>query len=291
MKIYANNMEENIYNISSSNDLNSDALVEVFDELPLWSSPFGLKLLEKVKYRKGITALDIGCGTGFPLTEIAMRLGSSCKVYGLDPWDSALKRTEKKLMLYNISNIEIIRAFAECIPLDSSSIDLIISNNGLNNVADIEQSLCECSRVLKDGGQFLETRNLEGTFQEFYSVMKSVFEELNLSECIELMQIHIHKKRTPINKYLNLLRKHNLNLKSITYEQFDYRFTDGTAMLKHYFIRLAFLESWLNLLPSGKEMEIMKIIENRINEQSQENGLFIMSVPFAIIECEKLFTS
>ncbi|MBN1143560.1 MAG: hypothetical protein JXA72_04030 [Bacteroidales bacterium] len=30
-----------------------ESLVDVYDELPLWSAPFGLKLLDFIKYRPG----------------------------------------------------------------------------------------------------------------------------------------------------------------------------------------------------------------------------------------------
>ena len=55
-------------------DYDQDEFIKVFDELPLWSAPFGLKLLDFIRYKKGITALDIGFGSGFPLIEIARRL-------------------------------------------------------------------------------------------------------------------------------------------------------------------------------------------------------------------------
>lgn len=280
------NMEKIEY-LNNYYDLNSNILVEVFDELPFWSAPFGLRLLEKVVYHRGIKVLDIGCGTGFPLIEIAMRLGNTCKIYGLDPWDAALTRAKKKIEVYNIKNIELISGFAENIPLETNSIDLIISNNGLNNVADIELSLKECSRVIKRGGQFLQTMNLDGTMLEFYSIMRNVLEEMGLEESIQLMQKHIHKKRMPINDYITLLRNNNFSIESVTYEQFDYRFSDGTSMLNHFFIRLAFLESWKSIVPEKKQSEVFQIIENRINEQSQRNSHFKLSVPFVVIDCRK----
>ncbi|MBN1577163.1 MAG: hypothetical protein JW913_11460 [Chitinispirillaceae bacterium] len=64
-------------------------LPDLCDELPFWSAPFGLKLLDLIEYRRNITALDIGFGCGFPLIELAMRLGPTCTVYGIDPWDEA----------------------------------------------------------------------------------------------------------------------------------------------------------------------------------------------------------
>ena len=130
-------------------DYNSQRLVELYDELPIWAAPFGLQLLDGIKYKKRIHALDIGFGAGFPLTELAMRLDKESKVYGIDPWEAGVDRAEKKIEFYRIKNTEIIRGVAENIPLKDKSIDLIVSNNGLNNVADLDKSLSECARILK----------------------------------------------------------------------------------------------------------------------------------------------
>ncbi|MBU1344941.1 MAG: hypothetical protein KKE44_14360 [Proteobacteria bacterium] len=55
------------------------------DDLPLWSAPFGLTLLDTLKFKKNINVLDIGCGEGFPLIEIAARFGETSRFFGLDP--------------------------------------------------------------------------------------------------------------------------------------------------------------------------------------------------------------
>ena len=44
---------------------------DLYDELPLWSAPFGLMLLENVRLRPGMTILDVGAGTGFMTIELA----------------------------------------------------------------------------------------------------------------------------------------------------------------------------------------------------------------------------
>jgi len=146
-----------------SDNFELNELINVFDELPLWSAPFGLKLLENINYKQNITALDIGFGAGFPLTEIAMRLGNSSTVYGIDPWKETFQRVNQKIYYYGISNIKLIEGEAESIPLEDNSIDLITSNNGINNVSDIDTVLSECSRILKIGGQFVQTMNLDKT--------------------------------------------------------------------------------------------------------------------------------
>ena len=73
-------------------DFSSEAMVAAYDELPLWSAMFGLLLLEHVPLANVRHALDVGCGTGFPLIELAERLGPGAIVHGIDPWKAGLAR-------------------------------------------------------------------------------------------------------------------------------------------------------------------------------------------------------
>jgi arsenite methyltransferase len=269
-------------------DYNSNLLVELFDELPFWAAPFGLKLLDQINYRKGIIALDIGFGAGFPLTELAMRLGKESKIFGIDPWNAAVDRAQKKIQFYGIKNVEIIRGVAENIPLNDNSIDLIVSNNGLNNVNDLNQSLSECARIMKSGGQFIQTMNLNNTMIEFYLVMERVLKDMALNHCLDLMREHIYKKRKPLNEYTDLIKKHGFLLKSVIHDQFDYKFVDGTTMLNHYFIRFAFMDGWKSVIPLDKQADVFKTIEDILNKQSQRDGILKLSVPFVVIDCVRL---
>ena len=235
--------------LDSNFDLNSDQLVGLIDELPIWSAPFGLKLLDGIKFKKNITVLDIGFGAGFPLTELAMRLGQSCKVYGIDPWEAGIKRAEQKIRFYGIENAEIIQGIAENIPLGDHSVDLITSNNGINNVSDLDKVLSECSRVLKKGGQFLQTMNLDTTMIEFYDILKDVLESFHMEAELTKLQEHIYEKRKPIPEFTGLLEQHNFSVISIEHDRFEYKFTDGTTLLNHYFIHLAFLDEWKKIVP------------------------------------------
>lgn len=269
-------------------DLNAAELVEVFDELPLWAAPFGLKLLNGIKYKKGIRAVDIGFGAGFPLTEIAMRLGAESKVFGIDPWEAAVDRAQKKIRFYGIQNIQIIRGVAENIPLENDSVDLIVSNNGLNNVSNLDQSLSECNRIMKSGGQFIQTLNLEDTMMEFYSTMENALIEGRLEDCLEALKKHISNKRKPLDQYLKQLESHGFTVESVIRDQFEYRFVDGTTMLNHHFIRLAFIDGWKSIVPSNRQVEVFERIEHELNRKSSIEGMLVLSVPFATIDCKKL---
>lgn len=53
-----------------TNDFDFVKYIDVADEAPIWSAPFGLKLLDYIDYKTSISAIDIGFGTGFPLAEL-----------------------------------------------------------------------------------------------------------------------------------------------------------------------------------------------------------------------------
>jgi ubiquinone/menaquinone biosynthesis C-methylase UbiE len=268
-------------------DLNNKETVSVIDELPFWSAPFGLKLLEKINYRKNITALDIGSGLGFPLLEIAMRLGNTCKLYGIDPWEAAVERIKTKIRVYGITNVEIISGVAEKIPLPDNSVDLIFSNNGLNNVNDIKSVLSECHRISKIGAQLVFTYNTERTMVEFYSVMEDVLRDRNMLNEICLMKKHIYKKRKPVEEFVQLLNESGYVINEISHDEFAYRFIDGTAMFNHFLIKLAFIDSWKEFVPEEKQNDVFAELVERLNRLAQSRGFIKLTIPFAVIDCEK----
>ncbi|MFU8770491.1 MAG: hypothetical protein ACNA7H_12185 [Desulfotignum sp.] len=90
------------------NDFNS-----FMDELPLWSAPFGLTLLDTLRFRKHVTVLDIGCGEGFPIIEIASRFGETCRCVGLDPLTGPLKRMAYKKQVYRLPGVHAVQGAAD----------------------------------------------------------------------------------------------------------------------------------------------------------------------------------
>jgi arsenite methyltransferase len=272
-------------------DLDSQENVRVFDELPFWSAPFGLRLFEQIHLKKNISALDIGFGAGFPLTELAMRLGKSSTIYGIDPWEAAIVRTEEKLRHYGITHAHIIRGVAENIPLADNSVDLIVSNNGINNVSDLTKVLSECNRIMRAKGQFVLSVNLDTTMIEFYTVLEQVLSELNMTEIIPKIKEHIYCKRRPLPELTSLLEQHGFSVRNIVQDQFDYQFADGTAMFQHFFIRLAFLPSWKSIVQDERQAEVFGRIEDKLNDQARLKGKCTLSVPFVILNCEKKDTS
>jgi ubiquinone/menaquinone biosynthesis C-methylase UbiE len=113
--------------------------------------------------RRNIRVLDIGSGLGFPLIELAQRLGATCEVYGIDPWTQADERARMKARVWKLNNVTVVPGNAEQLPFTDGFFELVVSNNGTNNVDDEEETLREICRVAKPGGQIVLTMNLPET--------------------------------------------------------------------------------------------------------------------------------
>jgi arsenite methyltransferase len=275
-------------NNSSKYDLNDAEVISALEELSLWSAPFGIKLLDDIRYKKGINVLDIGFGMGFPLLEIAQRLGNTSVVYGIDPWKGGIERTTYKAKVLELSNIKLFDGYAENMPFDNNFFDLITSNNGLNNVQDLTKSLAECNRVAKTGAQFIFTCNSADSFLEFYDTFREVINKLGLQELNKEIDTHIYSKRKPLEEYEDKLEDAGFEIETIHNDKFCYRFADGTSFLNHFFIKLAFLDSWKNIIPENKRTPIFCEIERMLNEIAEESEGFHTQVPFIIFNCNKV---
>src|ERR1035437_843156 len=172
-------------------DWQLDNVTNQYDELPLWSSPFGLLLLDHFPIGEYENYLDIGFGTGFPLIDISQRLGNTCNAYGIDQWKAAFKRASSKIETIKTENITLIEGDASKIPLPENYFDLITSNLGINNFEHPLAVLSECKRVLKPTGSLCLTTNVTGTFSEFYQIYRDTIIELKLDSYISKLNDHI----------------------------------------------------------------------------------------------------
>jgi ubiquinone/menaquinone biosynthesis C-methylase UbiE len=269
--------------LSTSFDNNDESLISCYDELPLWSAPFGLKLLEQISYTNTANALDIGFGTGFPLLELAMRLGNNSRVYGIDPWKGALKRARTKVLQAGISNVHLIESTAEHIPLNSNTIDLITSNNGFNNVYDLPAVIKECSRVSKHDAQLIMTMNTDKTMIEFYTLMKSCLIKQCHHDLLSKIDSHIRTKRPPVNDTIALFKENKFKMITLNEHEFSYTFANYSAFMNHYFIRLSFAEAWKRCIPLELQTDLFSDMEREGNQESIKNNGFKVTIPYVVI--------
>ena len=269
----------------TSFDSTNTGHIRNLDELPFWSAPFGFVLLETIRIRQSMQVLDIGSGTGFPLLEIAARLGAGSRLIGIDPWIEALKVVREKIKLRALNHVDVQPIRAESLPFESETFDLIVSNNGLNNVQDFAQALSECRRVCKKEGQLVFTMNLPDTMIEFYRVLEKILLEARLQDAVDRMYEHIASKRKPLNEVQTLLQNAGFTVDQKKIDSFTYRFANADAMFHYYTIREFFLPSWKALIPESKLDTVLPKLEQSLNEAARHEGEIRLTIPFVCFDC------
>jgi arsenite methyltransferase len=259
---------------------------DLYDELPLWSAPFGLMLLEHVILRPGMTILDVGAGTGFMTIELAQRCGPDTVVIAVDPWEAATKRLRRKLDLLGLRNVRILAQEATTIDLPDASVDLIVSNLGINNFDDPEAALRTCFRVAKPGASLFLTTNLVGHMSEFYDAYRSVLLELGFADRLATLDAHINHRAT-VDSVRALLEQAGFDFVDAVTQSFRERFIDGSSLLRHYFIRLGFVPAWKSVAPEGAVEQTFAALEQRLNAIAAERGELSLTVPAACIQAYK----
>lgn len=264
----------------------SENFVSTFDELPLWSASFGLLLLKHLELKPDLTVVDIGSGAGFPLLELAGRLGKSAKLYGVDPWKNANERAKLKIKNYGLTNVELFESSAEKIPLPDHSVDLVVSNLGINNFENPPVVFKECHRVLKQGGKLALTTNLNGHWKEFYDVFASTLHALGKNELVKILEKD-QEHRGSVESISKLFTENGFRITRHFEESFEMKFADGSAFLNHYFVKLGWLTTWLNLFPKEELKEIFSALEANLNAHAEKNGGLNLTVPMAFLEGAK----
>ena len=113
-------------------------------------------ILEMVAPRHGEVVLDVGCGRGVDVLELAKR---GVLAIGLDPSSRMmvgarefLDGNRRYLPPADGCDVALVRGLGEALPFRPGSLDKLICKGALDHFADMERTMSDMARSLRPGG-------------------------------------------------------------------------------------------------------------------------------------------
>ena len=119
-------------------------------------NPFSLRRLQP-----GERVVDVGAGAGFDSFIAASQVGATGTVVGIDMTTEMLDKARATAADLGYDNVEFREGLAEGIPVETGTVDVVVSNGVINLCADKRAVFEEVRRILKPGGwmQFADIAN------------------------------------------------------------------------------------------------------------------------------------
>jgi arsenite methyltransferase len=103
----------------------------------------------------GEVVLDLGSGAGIDLFMAAQKVGPSGRVIGVDMTDEMIAKANENIKAGKYANVEVRKGIIEALPVESGSVDWVISNCVINLSPEKQKVFREIARVLRPGGRML----------------------------------------------------------------------------------------------------------------------------------------
>lgn len=110
---------------------------------------------DRAELKPGQAALDVCCGTGDLVFELAERVQPAGSVIGCDFSERMLDRAREKGHEQGVAGARFEWADALDLPYGESRFDAVTVGFGVRNLANLDRGLAEMARVLKPGGRMV----------------------------------------------------------------------------------------------------------------------------------------
>jgi ubiquinone/menaquinone biosynthesis C-methylase UbiE len=110
-----------------------------------------LAVFEALAINSGQAVLDLGCGGGHLVRDIALAVGDSGRVAGLDASNEQI--IAARSLCADLNSVELMEGDATNLPFEDASFDCLASIQMLEYVPEVDSAISEARRVMKPGSK------------------------------------------------------------------------------------------------------------------------------------------
>lgn len=141
----------NMEALSTMQHLGDQVRADLADLIDLQMSPLGLAAMDALAPTSGQTVLDIGCGAGETVLQLADRVGATGRVVGVDIAPRVL--AVARIRTAHLKQVALLQEDAADLSLASRSVDSAFSRFGTMFFAEPTRAFSNIRRTLKHGGR------------------------------------------------------------------------------------------------------------------------------------------
>src|SRR6266436_4958470 len=135
------------------NSAASRAWAEQYERMDRAVADLTKSLLDLARPQPGEHALDIGCGAGTTMLDLAPRVGPGGHVLGADISDQSVARARQRIAAAGLRHAEAIVADVSVHPFEPDSFELAFSRFGVMFFSDPRAAFANVRRAMKPGGR------------------------------------------------------------------------------------------------------------------------------------------
>jgi arsenite methyltransferase len=119
-----------------------------------------------------------------------------------------------------------------------------------------------------------------------YDVYRATLIEMGHLDRLAALEAHINHRGT-VDSVSRTILDAGFEVLHIDTQSFRMRFANGSSLLRHYFIRLGFIQGWKSVAAPDYVEAIFETLERNLNTLAAERGELALTIPMACVEARK----